>query len=266
MQYLYYIDLYGGEKHFLNAAAANFNTDKRAVNRIVASLAARGLVVKDGDAYALSETGRVALSPQAEQSDIVCLWLRRSGLDERIVRREAFNIVCDLMPEMAEWITAEGLFLFAISQKSAVSRREIASLSGTKWYTSVSFLKPKTGDKSMGQRGIKNAFVVLRSGRLYLEFSSRIFSYMPEAGGEPARGKLSRFWYMQNGAEDWREVFPKRNLWRVPMDVMKVSFGDGMLQARLRIKALAEADCGMPESEADLFCVVEFREKIFRDG
>jgi hypothetical protein len=107
---------------------------------------------------------------------------------------------------------------------------------------------------------------VLKSGRLCLEFSSKLFCYAPEVGGDPARGRLSRFWHMQGDAGDWQEVFPKRNLWRVPMDAMEISFGEGMLQGKIRIKALAGEDCRMPESEADMICVVEFREKFFRNS
>jgi hypothetical protein len=107
----------------------------------------------------------------------------------------------------------------------------------------------------------------MRSGRLYLELTSRFVRRPPRPGAAPVKGKLSRLWYRSRGSDDWQEVFPSRNLWRIPMDAMDIRFGDGMLQGKLRIRALAGADCGMSgNEEADILCTVRFDEIFFKKG
>jgi DNA-binding MarR family transcriptional regulator len=263
---LYHIHLCEREHRTLSGIAAEFGMDKGNVSKLIAVLENRGFLSKNGRFYDLSEKGRAALSPQAEQAEIFCLWLRESGFDERSVRSEAFNMVLELTPKMAAWMASKELFLFTAFHAGARTRKDLTALSGTKWIASVLFSKPD-GGKSMGDRGIKDCGVVLKSNRLYLEFTSKLIRHPPNAGADSEKGRLSRFWYKPHGADEWREAVSKRNLWRIPLDETGISFDDGMLRARVRIRALAGERCGMSgNEEADMICTVKSDEIFFRKG
>jgi DNA-binding MarR family transcriptional regulator len=268
-RYLYHIHRCERENRTLSGIVAAFGMDKGNVSKLLAVLEQQGFLNKEGRFYELSEKGRAALSPQAEQAEILCLWLRGSGFDERSVRGEAFNMVLGLTPRMAAWMVSAGLFLFAAFHAGARTQKELVALSGAGWMASILFLKPG-GGKSMGNRGISDCRVALKSKRLYLEFASKRIRRSPEAGADSAgaeKGRLTRFWYKPRGADEWREVASGRNLWRVPLDETEISFDDGLLRARVRVRALAGERCGMSgNEEADMICTVKLDEFFFRKG
>jgi Mn-dependent DtxR family transcriptional regulator len=264
-KYLHYVYRYetDGPKHF--DPAADLGADRRSAGRMLASLAAQGFLHADGEVYRLSERGRAALSPQLGQAEIVRLWLRRSGFDKETVRREAFHMLLGLAPGMAAWLISEGLFWFVMLGAGAMTREGRSMFAGARWKVNVSLFKPD-GSASMGGRGIRDCFVVLRSGRLYLEFHSRFMRY-PAGGGATVKGKLTRLWYRPCGSDLWREVVSRRSVWRIPLADTALSFEEGVLQARTRIRALAEEHCGMSgNEEADLVCTVWFDEIFLPNG
>jgi hypothetical protein len=227
---------------------------------MLVSLANLELLTGRDDAYVLTEKGRRCLSPQLEQSMIVALWLRRSRSNTWELQREAFDATLCLSPETASWAASEGLFRFALFQTGSAARKELSAFTGAKWHTSFNIMRVGAKGKSMGQRGIKSAFVVLRK-QLYLELTSQSFWYKAGPGGDSVKGALSRLWYRKGGGDgEWSEVFPKRNLWSIPVSEMEFSFGEAIFRANVRIKVLAGDQCGMAEREAELVCAVKFDE------
>jgi Mn-dependent DtxR family transcriptional regulator len=259
-KYLHCVYWCGGDKRSVADMPANLGADKRTVSKMLTLLADLELLTRLDDAYVLTGKGRECLSPQLEQSMIIALWLKRYRPNAWGLRRESFDATLCLSPETASWAASEGLFRFALFQTGAGAKKELSAFAGARWHTSVNIMRADAKGKSMGQRGIRYAFVVLRK-QLYLDLTSQSFRHRAESGGESVKGALSRLWYRKGGeGGEWAEVFPRRNLWSIPVSEMEFSFGEAIFRANVRIKALAGEQCGMAESEADLVCAVKFDE------
>ncbi|MDR2770728.1 MAG: hypothetical protein LBB57_01665 [Clostridiales Family XIII bacterium] len=267
-RYLYFV--YRCEKEhrspILSEIATEFGADKSNVNKMLAFLETQGYLSKKSRFYSLREKGRAALSPQAEQAEIACLWLRGSGFDEQTVRLEAFNMILALSPKTAAWAAAEGLFLFAAFRAGARARRELSAFAGAAWRASVLFLKPDGGSADGG--GPRDCTAVLKSGRLYLELPSKALRpLLSEFGAGSARGGPARFCYRPRGADGWREAAFVRNRRRIPLDETDISFAGGMLRAQVRVGLPDDVRReGAESAEADLLCTVWFDAVFLRDS
>jgi Mn-dependent DtxR family transcriptional regulator len=259
-RYLHQVYWYGNEARFVANAADSLGIDRRKANSIFNSLAEMGFLAHDGSVCVLSEKGRAGLSPQLEQSAIAALWLKDSGMDERRVRKEAFDLILSLSPRMAAWLCAEWLFMYAL-QTGPGRRRGMAQFSGARWPAALNVQKHHGRGRSMGQKGIKEASVVLRAGRLYLELTSKMFRHTPESGGASAKGKLTKLLYRSaESPGDWQEVIPRRNVWQIPLDAMRLEFREATITAVTSVLASAGENCGMPEnSAAELVCLIDLR-------
>jgi DNA-binding MarR family transcriptional regulator len=252
-QYLYCLYKQPADRRTAKDLILAVGAPRSTAYRNLDALVAKGFLLKDKSAYALSETGRKIIETDHATMIKLVSWLRGDfGYDDAEATDIAMRLLCGqafptaFVLKMAD----RGAVYGAVRAAAAQGRNRGLSLPDGQYEVPFEVCRPAGRVKSMGDAGFfKPAKLFAEAERYILELRAKPFSHR-SAPDKLTRGVLARFWYRADG--DWVEAKKTEKRWFVPGGAIEVLDEDGEFVGRVRFRAWATKSCGMPEGEGDI--------------
>jgi Mn-dependent DtxR family transcriptional regulator len=266
LQYLYcFYNVPEGNRK-ADAVASKLRVSKATAYRRISLLREKKLLVKNGDAYELTEQGRRMAGMFHRMWDNLLFWLRVDmGFGRDAARRHATDMLLGQPMNLVSRIADRGASHAALFRAGGPADAALSTVASGRHYVSIAVYMRGGDVPSMGDKGFRKPAVWIADeyGRCALELRDVELTYTAR-DGTVLNGHLERLWFLDPQSGEFTEVFEIAERWHIRGDAVKGAEGNGGLVGRVRIRARASVGTNhMPVSEADL--VIYFAEEIKTD-
>jgi Mn-dependent DtxR family transcriptional regulator len=266
LQYLYCFYNVPESNRKADAVASKLRISKATAYRKISLLREKNLLVKNGDAYELTEQGRRLAGMFHRMWDNLLFWLRVDmGFGRDAARRYATDMLLGQPMSLISRIAERGASHAALFRVGGDADDALSAITPGRHYVSIAVYMRGGDVPSMGDKGFRKPAVWIADeyGRCALELRNVELTYTAK-DGTVLNGHLERLWVLNPQTGEFTEVFEIAERRHIRGDAVKCINEDGELLGRVRIKAMASVGTNhMPVSEADL--VIYFAEEIKND-